>query len=109
MALRAFHQRQIDSNLGEASHSSGSKRIPGTHPSYAEPRSVFSNKQLRRRSSLYRDLIAVWDSFRWNFGRGRVNEFELPAVPVSETRQVDLFCAAERPEETLEVDPWPSR
>jgi Protein of unknown function (DUF3891) len=58
--------------------------------------------------SYHRDLIAVWDLFSLELCRGRLTEFELPGVPVSDGRRVNLrLRQSSDTEKTWEVNPWP--
>jgi hypothetical protein len=104
-----FHQRQIDSNLGEASQFLREQREYQEHTRHTLSQDPFFEQAIAPEVlSYHRDLIAVWDFFSLELCRGRVNEFRLPAVPVSGTRQVDLLLRRQSgPEKRWEVDPWP--
>jgi len=103
-----FIQRQIDSNLGEASSiPQGAKRYQ-EHTRHMLSQDPFFEQAIAPEVlSYHRDLIAVWDFFSLELCRGRVNEFRLPAVPVSETRQVDLLLRGRADRETLGGRPRP--
>ncbi len=104
-----FHRRRKDSFLCEASQFLEEQR------EYQEnTRQILRQDPLLEQAvepeilSYHRDLIAVWDFFSLEICRGRLREFKLPDVPLSDGRHVDLLLRQQNGAERLwEVDPWP--
>jgi Protein of unknown function (DUF3891) len=104
-----FHRRQNASPKGEASQflREQSEYQKNTRETLSRD-PLFEKAVAPEILSYHRDLIAVWDLFSLELCRGRLTEFKLPGVPVSDSRRVDLqLHQSSGAEKTWEVNPWP--
>jgi hypothetical protein len=104
-----FHRRQSVSPIGEASQflREQSQYQRNTQETLSRD-PLFEKAVAPEILSYHRDLIAVWDLFSLELCRGRLTEFKLPGVPVSDSRRVDLLLRqSSGAGKTWEVDPWP--
>src|ERR1700677_3746595 len=104
-----FHRRQNASPKGEASQflREQSEYQKNTQETLSRD-PLFEKAVAPEILSYHRDLIAVWDLFSLELCRGRLTEFKLPGVPVSDSRRVDLLLhQSSGAEKTWEVNPWP--
>jgi hypothetical protein len=104
-----FHRQHNDSDLSEASQF---LREQKAHQENAcetlrqDP--LFEQAIAPEVLAYHRDLIAVWDLFSLELCRGRLRQFQLPGVPFSGGKHIDLLLRQRSEAEKLwEVDPWP--
>jgi hypothetical protein len=104
-----FHRRQNASPKGEASQflREQSEYQKNTRETLSRD-PLFEKAVAPEILSYHRDLIAVWDLFSLELCRGRLTEFKLPGVPVSDGKRVDLLLRQSSGAEKIwEVNPWP--
>jgi hypothetical protein len=104
-----FHLQQNDSPQCEASQFLREQKEYQKNTQEALSRDpLFEKATAPEVLSYHRDLLAVWDLFSLELCRGRLSEFKLPAVPVSNGKRTDLLLRqVSEPEKTWEVNPWP--
>ncbi len=104
-----FHRQHNDSHLSEASQFLREQRAHQENVCETLRQDPLFEQAIAPEVLAYhRDLIAVWDLFSLELCRGRLREFQLPGVPFSGGKHVDLLLRQRSEAEKLwEVDPWP--